>query len=426
VDKIELTAVSVLAFVSLGAAQPISTSDVSPGNGFERSLSGGEGFEFSAAVENELNQEVPVGAEIVVESGVNMSEGGTEFAPTGEISSGEEDFSLGSRYSKLDSSSAVYTLTNFSAKLEQDEEGVLNINVTTSPRIEPGQYSFEISVLSIPGSPSDTENIEEVEADESASASVESSTNEASVDVTPDESSSVNVTGYDELSVDPPSEESEFVGGVEVELESDTDAEGEVSVEYDQSFVDDNGIDEDSMSIYFFNETSGAWEQEEDSDVDTGDNIVTSNVDHFSLYSAFGDQEDSESDGSDDDGGGGGSIDLSDDGTQEQEEQDTEEDGTQDDEQDETGGEDSQEDSPQTDDGESTGSSDGTQPGQEGDTGGETDEQTGTGQTPTGSFTSSPGGLAGIAVLVLIAVIAVLERRGSINLSDRLLSRMGR
>jgi hypothetical protein len=100
VDKIGLTAVSVLAFVSLGAAQPISTSDVSPGNGFERSLSGGEGFKFSAAVENELNQEVPVGAEIVVESGVNMSEGGTEFAPTGEISSGEEDFSLGSRYSK--------------------------------------------------------------------------------------------------------------------------------------------------------------------------------------------------------------------------------------------------------------------------------------------------------------------------------------
>jgi hypothetical protein len=304
----------------------------------------------------------------------------------------------------------------------------LNINVTTSPRIEPGQYSFEISVLSIPGSPSDTENIEEVEADESASASVESSTNEASVDVTPDESSSVNVTGYDELSVDPPSEESEFVGGVEVELENDTEAEGEVSVEYDQSFVDNNGIDEDSMSIYFFNETSGSWEEEEDSDVDTGNNVVTADVDHFSLYSAFGDQEDSESDGSEDDGGGGdgGSADLSDDDTQEQEEQDSEEDETQDDEQDETSGEDSQEDSPQTDDSESTGSSDGTQSTQEGDTGGATDEQTGTGQTPTGSFTSSPGGLAGIAVLVLIAVIAVLERRGSINLGDRLLSRMGR
>ncbi|NMJ76694.1 hypothetical protein GLU01_01355 [Nanohaloarchaea archaeon] len=422
-SRLSVLLAGIVFLGSFSAAQPVAVSETSPQDGFERSLVGGENIEFSADVENQLDRGTPVGSRVVVESDLNMSDTGAEFSTSGVLSS-ETEASLETSYRRLSSSKGVYTLTG--TELEAGEQADLNVDITASPRIEPGQYSFEISVLSIPGSPSDTENIEEVEANDSASASVESSTNEASVDVTPNENSSVNVTGYDDLSVDPPSEESEFVGGVEVELENDTEAEGEVSVEYDQSFVDNNGIDENSMSIYFFNETSGAWEEEEDSDVDTSDNIVTSNVDHFSLYSAFGDQEDSESDGSDDDGGGGGSIDLSDDDTQEQEEQSTEEDGTQDDEQDETGGEDSQEDSPQTDDGESTGSSDGTQSGQEGDTGGETDEQTGTGQTPTGSFTSSPGGLAGIAVLVLIAVIAVLERRGLINLSDRLLSRMGR
>nr|EGQ39782.1 MAG: hypothetical protein J07AB56_05100 [Candidatus Nanosalinarum sp. J07AB56] len=412
----------VVLGVSVSTAQPVQVTDVSPDDGFDRSLVGGEEFEFSAEVENELDRTVPVGARVVVESDVNMSKKGAELTPTGIFEPGDSESSLENSYRRLDSSTGIYTLTADGAELGDGESGNLELNVTTSPRIEPGQYSFELSVVSIAGEPSDTDNIESVAPGESESVSVDSSASEASVSVTPEEETSVNVTGYDTLSVEPPSDNSEFVGGVEVEPEEEAGAEGEVSIEYSQQFVDDNDIDESSISVQFYNETSGVWEVEEDSEVDTVDNVVSAQVDHFSLYSAFGEQEQDDSPSSDSGDGSedSGPIDIPD-----NQEDETESTDSADETQEEAEGQENSQEQTGDDQGASedteTGGTQQEQTEEEG-----ADDQTDSTQGPTGSFTSSPGGIAALLVLVLVAAVAALERRGRIDLVDSVLNRIGK
>ncbi|MBW2972201.1 hypothetical protein KY359_04160, partial [Candidatus Woesearchaeota archaeon] len=61
-------------------------------------------------------------------------------------------------------------------------------------------------------------------------------------------------------------------------------------------------IDESTLRIYYFNSTSGEWQQEADGGVDTSANRVWANITHFSVFSAGGAAEAGGSGG----GGGGG------------------------------------------------------------------------------------------------------------------------
>jgi len=60
-----------------------------------------------------------------------------------------------------------------------------------------------------------------------------------------------------------------------------------------------SGIDESTLRIYFFNATSGQWQVEPDSGVDTAANEVWANITHFSTFSTGGSQQSTS-------GGGGG------------------------------------------------------------------------------------------------------------------------
>ncbi len=68
-----------------------------------------------------------------------------------------------------------------------------------------------------------------------------------------------------------------------------------------------SGVVESSLRIYYYNETSGAWEQEADSGVDTTNNYVWANITHFSIFSAGGSQQSASPSGGGGGGGGGGS-----------------------------------------------------------------------------------------------------------------------
>ncbi len=80
-----------------------------------------------------------------------------------------------------------------------------------------------------------------------------------------------------------------------------------LSIYYSDASLPSN-IVESSLRIYYFNTSSGEWEQEPDSGVDTDANRVWANVSHFSVFSAGGSQESGGSGGGGGGGGGGASA----------------------------------------------------------------------------------------------------------------------
>lgn len=57
---------------------------------------------------------------------------------------------------------------------------------------------------------------------------------------------------------------------------------------YSEDELSEN-IDEESLKLYYYNESLSGWEVIEDSFVDTDDNFVIANITHFSEYGIFGD-----------------------------------------------------------------------------------------------------------------------------------------
>jgi subtilisin family serine protease len=96
--------------------------------------------------------------------------------------------------------------------------------------------------------------------------------------------------------------------GTFISIEASPEIQGNLSwyllnIYYSDAALPSN-IDESTLRIYYFNATSGQWEQEPDSGVDTDANRVWANITHFSIFSAGGSAESRPSGG----GGGGGSV----------------------------------------------------------------------------------------------------------------------
>jgi len=78
------------------------------------------------------------------------------------------------------------------------------------------------------------------------------------------------------------------IKGIDINLANVNDylEEGLIKIYYDESYLTENNIDEDSLKIHYYNNES--WE-ELDSSVNTGENYVYAYVKHFSVYGLFGD-----------------------------------------------------------------------------------------------------------------------------------------
>ncbi|HKL23916.1 MAG TPA: hypothetical protein VJ912_01130 [Candidatus Nanoarchaeia archaeon] len=76
-----------------------------------------------------------------------------------------------------------------------------------------------------------------------------------------------------------------------------------IEIRYDNDDIED--IKENSLEAYYYNEESEEWE-EIDSELDTNDNEIIIQLDHFSFYGIFGEEDNSEG-GEDDDGNSGSS-----------------------------------------------------------------------------------------------------------------------
>jgi hypothetical protein len=95
----------------------------------------------------------------------------------------------------------------------------------------------------------------------------------------------------------------EYVKSIDIDMNGSIIEYVIIKVYYTDSEI--SGLDEDSLNLYRYNETSGEWEVL-DSQVNTEQNYVWANVTHFSVYGVFGEESTTGGDEEEDNGGGGG------------------------------------------------------------------------------------------------------------------------
>jgi len=402
--KLLLTAF-VLMLVSGVSGQSLQGFEYSPGNGFERSLTGGESFSQTVNFSSVAGQEVPFGVRVTVENDSTdfvTDNVGAEFDLTGSLKGPDTVRGLDFE-ERLSDGNLVYVGSVEDDGLSAGSDYSVELVVEADPRIRPDSFGFEFDVRSVAGFASESET-EVVDFSENSSVEVEAGDSE--VEVSADEDSEVNVTveSYDEVTVSPPDEDSSFVGGVGVDVEKggeEVEASGTVSIGYDQSYVDENGLNESSMDVYFYDEASGEWTTEGVDVVsrDLQENVVEADVEHFSTYALFAEVREDEVVPS-----FTGPIEWSPPRGEEDVNDSTQPDQNGTDEQEDT---DSGEDQDQSQDE----SSEGEDPGQQ-ETG---PQQSQPGSGPTGFFTAQTGNVAlGLAVL-FVAVVGVLQYLGRVD-----------
>jgi hypothetical protein len=207
-----------------------------------------------------------------------------------------------------------------------------------------------------------------------------------------------------------PSSDTEFVGGVDVEVNSsngsEADASGTVRIYYDQDRIDSLNVEEDQIQIYYFNETSSSWESMGADDRDTGANWVEADVPHFSTYAAYGEEEES---GTPDDNGGGDGVPAPESSEDEQTDDQTQE-------QNQTEPEPSEQEEQvqnQTQEEDAVGPN-------------EDQAQTEPSSSITGQFLSSPTSAAGVIAALVLLLIGFLEYTGRIEVYSRTREKLGR
>jgi hypothetical protein len=272
---------------------------------------------------------------------------------------------------------------------DTDGDGSVELQVDSSPRLRPGAFDFELDLLSSVGlgEESVSENVSE---GESVTVDEDDGLDDAEVVVESETNGTANVSELDFVGADSPSDDSEFIGGVEVNVEDENgddageNASGTVRVEFDEGDVE--GLERDSLQVHFYNESISEWEA---LDSEVGDNFVEAEVNHFSVYSVFGEEEDSS-------GGSSISIEPEEFEGDNEEENETDQNQTQEEdgqnqqqENDQPGGEDGQQQQDQQETSDSDEDSDDQDP-----------------QSLTGQFVDQASNPVAAGVIVLLALIA--------------------
>lgn len=350
--------------VGLASAQSVQIKDAGE---FPSKLTGGEEFSLGLNYSVDSPDEVPLALEFKA------------FYNGSEVS--DEAFDL----SVEDYEDAC---EGFRCNLnDTDEDGGVELQVDSSPRLRHGTFDFELDLLSSVGlgEESVSENVSE---GESVTVDEGDGLDDAEVVVESETNGTANVSELDFVAADSPSDDSEFIGGVEVNVEDENggdageNASGTVRVEFDEGDVE--GLERDSLQVHFYNESTGDWEA---LDSEVGDNFVEAEVNHFSVYSVFGEEEDSS---------GGSSISIEpEEFDDEEEENETDQNQTQ-----EEDGQNQQQENDQS------GEEDGQQQDQQETSDSDEDSDDQEPQSLTGQFVDQASNPVAVGVIVLLALIA--------------------
>ena len=350
--------------VGLASAQAVQ---IESADEFPSELTGGESFDLGLNYSVDSPDEVPLALEFEA------------FYNGSEVSDEAFDLSVEDYEEACD---GVRCNLN-----DTDEDGGVELQIDSSPRLRPGTFDFELDLLSSVGlgEESVSENVSE---GESVTVDEDDGLDDAEVVVESETNGTANVSELDFVAADSPSDDSEFIGGVEVNVEDENggdageNASGTVRVEFDEGDVE--GLERDSLQVHFYNESISEWEA---LDSEVGDNFVEAEVNHFSVYSVFGEQEDSS---------GGSSISIE---PEEFEEDDEEENETDQNQTQEEGGQNQQQENDQS-------GEDGRQQDQQETSDSDEDSDDQDPQSLTGQFVDQASNPVAVGVIVFLALIA--------------------
>ncbi len=253
--------------IGLASAQSVQIEDADE---FPTELTGGESFSLGLNYSVDSPDEVPLSLEF------KAFYNGTEVDEKEAF-----DLSVGGEECE-----------GFRCNLNDTEnDGSVELEVDSNPRLQPGSFGFEVDILSAVGVGQEVESVN-ISTGENPVVEGQGS----SVTIQSEVNGSANVTELDFVGAEPPSTDSRFLGGVEVEVrdeegrDSGNRSSGTVRIDFDE-----DDLDTDTVAIHLYNESSGEWEE---LDSDVGDGFVEADVDHFSVYSAFGEEEQDSSGGS--------------------------------------------------------------------------------------------------------------------------------
>lgn len=418
-----LLALTLFALVTGVSAQSLQNFEYSPEDDYSVDLTGGESFTQNVNFTSEADRELPFGVRVTVENDTtNFETGetivGTEFDVTGTLTDSRIERRL-SFTQRLTDGNLVYigSINTENNSLGAFSENSLNLEIEANPAISPDNFNFEFDVRSAPGF-----------AVETNSARVDSSTGQAevnvgssSVSVNTETGTDVTVESYNETTVSAPNENSNFVGGVGVEVRDsnnqDAEANGTVSIGYSQQVVDDRNLNENSMEVYFYNESISQWTTEgvEVVNRDTEDNVVEANVTHFSTYAAFAEEEQTSTSSSSDDDSSAGPIPFTpeeEDQDQTETQNDSEETQETTDQENETVNQtDNETQADQTDNQTETGTGESEGPSEQA-------QQNAAPQSPVGQFLESESNVFGGLIVLLVALVALLQYTGRVELRE--------
>jgi hypothetical protein len=400
--KLTLSLLLIL-FVGLSTGATLEDFSYFPSQDFQYDFAGGETFFVEANFTNAANQNVPLGVEVVVDGEDHpMSSSGDEFDITGSVSDpdGSADYVdlVQKSYENTSEGLGVYRL---GLKNNQQEvvEGLnsLDLEFKSDARIKPDNYMFDISIRSVVGF-GDTKNLTVTTGEGPQTVSFEDTG--SSVSLNPGvENVSVNVTQLDSVTVSPPEQGSNFVGGFTVDKDDqEKDLSGSVTLTYD-----DESLSERDVNVHYFDDSDGSWENVGGTHYPSNNSVVAQ-VDHFSTYAAYAEPEPQPTFTPGFDPAEEEQVNETNQ-TEDQPVNDTE-DGT--DEEEQPPEDDDQQQQEETEEGEDTGQ-------------GQTPvESPGQGQGLTGLFTSNPGSTALGLIALLVAVAAVLQYTGRYNFLEGL------
>jgi len=258
----------ILVFSGLSVAQ---TVEIQESGDFPSELTGGESFDLGIEYGVNVDREVPLSLELEVSSE--------------EFDVPEEAFTVSAAGNQAEFENGVYRVN-----LEDSSDaGSVTLDVDSSTRLKSANYNFTLDLLSSVGVGQKLEPVE-VLPEQAAEVAGEQS----QITVRTLENGSASVTELDFVGANPPSDSSQFIGGVEVNVQNKngddigSDSSGTVRINFDEDDVE--GLDRESLSVYFYNESTNGWESVEST---VGENYVEAEVDHFSVYSVFGEEEES-------------------------------------------------------------------------------------------------------------------------------------
>ena len=411
--KKELTlGLLMVLFAGLSVAAPLQNFEYGgvggdAFDGFELDVTGGETLEGNVTFENRLNRDLPLMFEISVSSDKGMV--GPEFDVDASLP--KPLGILDCNAIKVSKDTVDYRCFNSSDREIESGLNTIYFSSTANTRIAPGTYDVQVSVRSEIGKGRTVVESENV----SANRSEEFDTGSGGVSVNASQDASVTVKALDRVSASSPSEGSDYISGVSVDVSNDSKdvkATGTVSFTYDDEALDDRDLD-----VYFYNDSKAVGERWE---VVGGthypsNNSVVAEVSHFSTYAAFAEQEQQQQQEDDNTVPSfDGPVEFAPPRDEEEEVNDSEP-------QDESDGEDDiQQNDTQEDDEDSSGD-DGTgleQGDDESTAGPQQDSGPENPAGPTGLFTGQSGNVVLGLMALLVAVLAVLQYVGRVDIRE--------